>query len=141
MKCSICQNISKHIFTGKLLNKYDVKYYHCKECGFMQTEEPFWMEEAYDDAINDTDIGLLSRNIHLSKKTKIIIHSLFSAANQKNFKLFRKKWHKKCTNKLYLRKKFINYKFRKLYSSGISNTNKYIDFGGGFGIFVRLVFD
>ena len=68
MKCKICTQTTKQIFTAKILNKYDIKYYHCEYCGFLQTEEPYWLDEAYKDPITLTDTGYLQRNILLSKK-------------------------------------------------------------------------
>lgn len=67
MKCKICNNKSNYIFKAKLLNKYDVKYYHCSNCGFLQTEEPYWLEEAYNKSINISDTGIMSRNLFLSQ--------------------------------------------------------------------------
>lgn len=54
------------LFTAKLLNKYDVKYYRCNETGFIQTEEPYWLDEAYSSTITKLDIGLPYRNINLA---------------------------------------------------------------------------
>jgi hypothetical protein len=39
MKCKICNYETKSIFTAKILNKYNAKYYYCDHCGFLQTEE------------------------------------------------------------------------------------------------------
>lgn len=54
------------LFTAKLLNQYDVKYYRCNETGFIQTEEPYWLDEAYSSTITKLDIGLPYRNINLA---------------------------------------------------------------------------
>jgi hypothetical protein len=54
------------LFTATILNKYTVKYFRCNQTGFIQTEEPFWLEEAYSSAITKLDIGLPCRNINLS---------------------------------------------------------------------------
>jgi hypothetical protein len=51
------------LFTGKILNKYNISYFNCKQCGFIQTENPYWLEESYRSAIADLDIGYLSRNL------------------------------------------------------------------------------
>lgn len=53
---------TKVLFTAKILGKYDVCYYKCVETGFIQTEEPYWLEEAYSSAITKLDIGLPFRN-------------------------------------------------------------------------------
>lgn len=77
MICKICSNLSTKIFEAKLLRKYLISYYHCHTCGFLQTEEPFWLEEAYKESINISDTGVISRNIYFSKLVTILICFLF----------------------------------------------------------------
>jgi 2-polyprenyl-3-methyl-5-hydroxy-6-metoxy-1,4-benzoquinol methylase len=78
MKCKICNNQSNKIFSKKLLTKYDVDYFKCKECNFIQTEEPYWLEEAYDSgAIASLDVGMMSRNLEMLSQTKNLIKVLF----------------------------------------------------------------
>jgi hypothetical protein len=50
-------------FTHRILRKHDVAYHHCPACGLLQTEQPYWLEEAYDSAIARADTGLLQRNL------------------------------------------------------------------------------
>lgn len=52
MTCKICGKENKFIFKAKILKKYDVSYFHCENCGFLQTEEPHWLSEAYKSPIN-----------------------------------------------------------------------------------------
>lgn len=73
MKCLICQSNSEYFLTQKVLKKYKVKYYRCSKCGFIQTEKPFWLKEAYSDSIIDSDTGILSRNIVLADITALIV--------------------------------------------------------------------
>ena len=61
-ECKICNSRNEYLFKALVLNKYDVHYYKCNECGFIQTEEPFWLSEAYSSVITQQDIGLLYRN-------------------------------------------------------------------------------
>jgi len=77
MECKICNHESEGIFTAKVLGKHDVRYYSCRNCGFLQTEEPFWLAEAYGSSINVTDTGLMARNIALSKITAALLYFLF----------------------------------------------------------------
>jgi hypothetical protein len=44
-----------------LLNR-QISYYECGTCGYIQTEIPYWLDEAYSSAINDSDTGILARN-------------------------------------------------------------------------------
>ncbi len=82
--------------------KYDVSYFRCTNCFFIQTEEPYWLEEAYGlGAISALDVGIMSRNLMLVNKTKTIIGKLFENLND-----------------------FCG-----------------VDYGGGHGIFVRMIRD
>lgn len=78
MKCLICGCSSESLFYTKILNKYDCQYYKCSHCGFIQTEKPYWLEEAYSSAITCLDIGLISRNIYMSKIVERIILNNFN---------------------------------------------------------------
>lgn len=99
MKCNICLSETKQIFTSKILNKHTVKYFHCAHCGFLQTEEPFWLDEAYSNPINNSDTGYLHRNLFLSQKLTILLSLFFNIKE------------------------------------------KYLDYAGGYGVFVRLMRD
>lgn len=50
---------------GNLLN-HSVNYFSCSECGYFQTETPYWLDEAYQSPINISDTGLVHRNIRNS---------------------------------------------------------------------------
>lgn len=77
MKCKICGSTAEHKFDATILRKYKVKYYCCDNCGFIFTEEPFWLDEAYSNSINIEDTGLLSRNIYFSQLLTILIYFYF----------------------------------------------------------------
>lgn len=77
MNCNICNQNSAPIFKNIILNKYDVDYYKCKNCGFIQTEEPFWLNEAYENAITSLDIGIIERNSILKIEVEKIINYCF----------------------------------------------------------------
>jgi hypothetical protein len=80
--CKICNSQSIEIYSTKMLNKYEVKYFKCLKCDFIQTEKPFWLDEAYSNAITKQDIGLLHRNIKFFKITSSIIKILFNKNNR-----------------------------------------------------------
>lgn len=75
--CDICGANMSSIFTQKVLEKYNVTYFYCKECHFIQTMNPYWLDEAYTNSINDSDTGYLGRNILMSRITLILIYFLF----------------------------------------------------------------
>lgn len=101
MFCKICNSKSTQLFSQKthVLNKYPIHYYQCSECQFIQTEEPFWLSEAYESAITSLDLGLVNRNFTFSKIVASLIASFFD------------------------RKK------------------EYLDYGGGYGMLVRIMRD
>ena len=78
MKCKICNKENSQIFSAKILNKHYIKYYYCTNCGFLQTEEPYWLEEAYSESINISDTGIMSRNLNLAQKSTLIIYFFFN---------------------------------------------------------------
>lgn len=78
MICKICNSSTRHVFTSKILKKYDVKYFKCDSCGYLFTEEPFWLEDAYSRSINLSDTGLLDRNIYFSKVLSVLIFFCFN---------------------------------------------------------------
>lgn len=99
MECKICGSESHKIFNVKILKKYDVDYFCCIKCDFVQSEKPFWLEEAYSDAITGFDIGYVNRNISASYHTVSLLKLFFN------------------------------------------RNAHYIDYGGGYGLFVRLMRD
>lgn len=88
-----------NFFSANILSKYDVQYYKCTHCGLIQTENPFWLDEAYDSAIASLDVGLVQRNIRLSNKVSKLLGAYFDPCG------------------------------------------KFLDFAGGYGLFVRLMRD
>ena len=84
LTCNICNHEIDRIFSRSVLKKYHVDYFKCNNCGFIQTELPYWLKEAYSDAITNQDIGLISRNINYSKITKVLIKVL-CLDNKSNF--------------------------------------------------------
>lgn len=82
MNCNVCQASMQHQFSEKLLSRYTVNFYRCPDCSLLQTEKPYWISEAYEDAIVDADTGLVQRNISLARKVAPIIYFLFDKTNQ-----------------------------------------------------------
>lgn len=81
--CKICNNRAEKVFTTKILYKYDIDYFKCVNCDFVQTEKPYWLEEAYANPMNLTDTGIMLRNIRSSKIVTSII--LFFFKKEYNF--------------------------------------------------------
>lgn len=77
-RCIVCKNLRYVLSTHTILSKYKIKYFKCENCGVIQTEEPYWLNEAYTDVIANADTGLLSRNLLLRNITATTIINLFS---------------------------------------------------------------
>jgi glycosyltransferase involved in cell wall biosynthesis len=99
IKCKICESDCRHFASAKVLGKYDIDYFQCSNCGFVQTEEPYWLDEAYSQPIASSDVGLAYRNLSFSQFTKNLLFNLFN------------------------------------------HQEKFLDYGGGYGLFVRLMRD
>ena len=80
--CDICNSQLNKIFTKKVLEKYEVDYFFCKNCHLIQTENPYWLDEAYENTVTTTDSGYLGRNILLSRVSLIIFYFLFKKKNK-----------------------------------------------------------
>lgn len=78
MQSKITSGNTTLIFTARVLNKYDVNYYRCNDTGFIQTEEPHWLTEAYSSAITKLDIGLPYRNITLADTLSKLLATSFN---------------------------------------------------------------
>ncbi len=99
MICKICETTSIPFASAEIRKKYNVEYFRCPACGFVQTEEPYWLPEAYSEPINKSDTGLVNRNLILADITKAVISVFFN------------------------------------------RRSRFIDYGGGYGLFVRLMRD
>ncbi len=66
MRSKITNGPIRKLFEETVLLKYKVGYYQCEETGFIQTDEAYWLKEAYSSAITKLDIGLVHRNLQVS---------------------------------------------------------------------------
>jgi len=63
--CRLCGGALQSLFSKKVLGKYDVSYHKCSECHSLQTENPYWINEAYQkDNLSNTDTGAVQRNLN-----------------------------------------------------------------------------
>ena len=99
VRCRICSAESASFSRAKILDRHDVEYFRCPACGYVQTEEPYWLAEAYADAITHADVGLVQRNLRRAPIVTALIGAFFRA------------------------------------------DGKFIDYGGGYGLLVRLMRD
>ncbi|MDT9203196.1 glycosyltransferase [Limnospira sp. PMC 1243.20] len=82
MQCKICDSATIPFGKTIVLNRYNVNYFQCQNCGFVQTENPYWLPEAYKHPIANSDDGLVFRNLMLAQLTSQIITKFFNPDNQ-----------------------------------------------------------
>lgn len=75
--CVICEALMTNVHHATILAKYRVSYDYCDSCGFLCTEKPYWLPEAYSTAIASSDTGLVSRNISVSKALAAVLFLAF----------------------------------------------------------------
>lgn len=62
--CRLCGGDLTQRFALTVLDAHDVKYYVCATCGSLQTERPYWLDEAYTrGALADLDTGAVMRGL------------------------------------------------------------------------------
>ena len=98
-RCKVCEAPLHPFASGRVLGRHDVRYYRCEACGFVQTEHPYWLDEAYETALIAADVGVAQRNIELAAVTQTVIQQFFRA------------------------------------------DGRFLDYGGGYGLLVRLMRD
>lgn len=63
--CRLCGGPAHRQFVKTVLRKYQVTYYLCGQCGSLQTEAPYWLDEAYRSGnLADIDPGPFIRSIN-----------------------------------------------------------------------------
>jgi hypothetical protein len=60
--CRVCGNVASELWEGPLLD-ITVRYMQCPHCEYVQTEYPHWLGCAYAKSINDSDTGIMVRNL------------------------------------------------------------------------------
>lgn len=98
-ECRVCGGRADSFAHAQILGRYDIEYFRCHDCEFIQTETPYWLDEAYDSAIVSTDVGLVSRNEKFSRIADRVLRFVYSSADRS------------------------------------------VDYGGGYGMFTRMMRD
>lgn len=82
MKCKICLSETNLFGHTILMHEHEVDYFQCPQCFFVQTKIPYWLEQAYQNPITESDVGLVYRNLNLSNVSKAIINQYFNWQGQ-----------------------------------------------------------
>lgn len=76
-KCRLCEEEAKLAFSHTIMGKYNIGFYACENCGAIFTEKPYWLDEAYGDALTCMDTGIMQRNLQLADLVQKILESFF----------------------------------------------------------------
>jgi len=71
--CAVCKDKMQPVFVLRILQKHNVQCFHCSSCGFVRTEKPYWLNEAYSSAIAMTDTGIMERNMVIANKLACLL--------------------------------------------------------------------
>jgi Methyltransferase domain len=72
--CRVCGKSASGLWSGPLLD-LTVRYMRCSHCEYVQTESPYWLDRAYSNSINDSDTGIMARNLG---NCRIVLATLFA---------------------------------------------------------------
>ncbi|MDZ7891007.1 MAG: class I SAM-dependent methyltransferase [Rhodoferax sp.] len=61
--CRLCGNASINSIFGASIFDVNINYFDCAVCSYVQTEQPHWLDRAYESAINNCDTGIMARNL------------------------------------------------------------------------------
>lgn len=59
--CRLCAGPLSPRFEGQILCRHTIGYFACTACGSLQTEPPFWLDEAYANNLAELDTGAAQR--------------------------------------------------------------------------------
>jgi hypothetical protein len=77
MICRICSTAAPvEIARLQVLARHSVGYYSCACCGYVQTEPPTWLAEAYASPITLMDTGALARVLQLSAIARAVLAAM-----------------------------------------------------------------
>lgn len=81
--CKICNGEAKLFLTAPIFKEQEeINYFKCTDCGFIQTQEPTWLEKSYSDVITKSDIGLIWRNIFFSGYVETFLLSNYTEVKE-----------------------------------------------------------
>jgi hypothetical protein len=74
--CRLCGGETAFAFRKVLLGKFDVGFFRCSQCKSLQSEEPYWLAEAYASAVDAMDTGAAQRVLHCFALTHSVLRVL-----------------------------------------------------------------
>ncbi len=64
ISCRLCAGEANFLQSLEVLHKYRVAYFRCASCGSVETETPYWLDEAYSIVDSNLDTGAVQRNLN-----------------------------------------------------------------------------
>ncbi len=77
LTCRLCGELTLDLWKGPLLDLTE-RYMRCPRCEYVQTEYPYWLDRAYASSIDDSDTGIMARNL---ANVRIVLATLFAMGN------------------------------------------------------------
>jgi hypothetical protein len=74
--CRLCSGEAAKKFELLVLDRYQVSYFVCTQCGSLQADFPFWLKDAYEFSLSHLDAGAAQRC--LSNAAAVIVMSIFT---------------------------------------------------------------
>jgi hypothetical protein len=74
--CRLCDGPLTAYAQQTLLGKHEVAYFRCESCKSLQTETPYWLDEAYDPALPNYDVGACERNLQLVMQMSTLLRQI-----------------------------------------------------------------
>jgi hypothetical protein len=71
--CNICNYAMTYTSTVRILAKFEVQLFQCCNCHLLRTQSPFWLPEAYTQAIAATDTGIVMRNLKIARQLTCVL--------------------------------------------------------------------
>jgi hypothetical protein len=99
-QCRLCGGVTERAFELTLLKRHHVAYWQCQQCRSLQTDPPYWLDEAYARTTPIRDTGMVARTIQMAQLTSAVLNV-----------------------------------------AGITPEIRCLDFGGGNGLFCRMMRD
>ena len=78
MNCLVCAKEANLLMQDTVLQKHRISYYACESCQCIFTEEPYWLDEAYQHSISSIDTGLMARNMSICDQLLLIFKTNFN---------------------------------------------------------------
>jgi hypothetical protein len=75
-RCRLCEGQTAPVFQKLLLGKFTVSFLRCAQCGSLQSEEPYWLAEAYSPSVDAIDTGAAQRVLYSVALTHCVMRLL-----------------------------------------------------------------